>query len=388
MHNFIFSVPTTVYFGKGQLTSLSKAMHPLGTKVLVVTGRGSTIRNGILAKVKCALSDFQLTELSGVDPNPRVTTVRKEVELCREKGIEVILAVGGGSVIDCAKAIAAGVYYDGDPWNMVLNSAKGSITKALPVCTVLTLAATGSEMDGAAVISNVDTNEKFTMLSPLLIPKVSIMDPEFTYSVPAPQTAAGSADILSHIMEVYFGDENTYMTDRISEALMKTVIRFAPVAMTRPDDYEARANLMWASSWAINGLTAAGKAHDWSCHYIEHELSAFYDITHGVGLAIITPQWMRYILNEKTLDKFSAFARNVWGIDGSLPKYEQAKRGIEELENFFRLLKLPNKLSSLGIDDRHFAEMAEHANKTTGIGSASYVPLSSKSIENILKMCL
>ena len=311
MHNFIFSVPTTVYFGKGQLTSLSKAMHPLGTKVLVVTGRGSTIRNGILAKVKCALSDFQLTELSGVDPNPRVTTVRKGVELCREKGIEVILAVGGGSVIDCAKAIAAGVYYDGDPWNMVLNSAKGSITKALPVCTVLTLAATGSEMDGAAVISNVDTNEKFTMLSPLLIPKVSIMDPEFTYSVPAPQTAAGSADILSHIMEVYFGDENTYMTDRISEALMKTVIRFAPVAMTRPDDYEARANLMWASSWAINGLTAAGKAHDWSCHYIEHELSAFYDITHGVGLAIITPQWMRYILNEKTLDKFSAFARNV-----------------------------------------------------------------------------
>ena len=169
---------------------------------------------------------------------------------------------------------------------------------------------------------------------------------------------------------------------------MKTVIRFAPVAMTRPDDYEARANLMWASSWAINGLTAAGKAHDWSCHYIEHELSAFYDITHGVGLAIITPQWMRYILNEKTLDKFSAFARNVWGIDGSLPKYEQAKRGIEELENFFRLLKLPNKLSSLGIDDRHFAEMAEHANKTPGIGSASYVPLSSKSIENILKMCL
>lgn len=386
MNDFVFSLPTKIFFGRGQLSSLSGAMAQLGRKVLIVRGHSSVIRSGVLDKVKKELSDFQCVEISGVDPNPKVSTVREGIRICREEKVEVILAVGGGSVIDCAKAIAAGIYYDGDVWDLVLNPQL--ITKALPICTILTIAATGSEADAAAVISNAETHEKLTLINPLLTPKVSILDPEFTFSVSSRQTAAGSADILSHLMEVYFGKEKTYLTDRVIEALMKTVIKFAPVAMKQPCNYEARANLMLASSLALDGLTSIGKAHDWSCHYIEHELSAFYDITHGVGLAIVTPQWMRYILNERTIDKFADFAVNLWGVDNSLNKYDQAIKGIESLEAFFKELGLPTKLSDLGIGDEKFAEMARHAVQSTQISTAAFVNLTPKAIENILKMCV
>lgn len=244
MENFVFQLKTTVLFGKGQLAQLPSAMKKFGKNVLLVYGGGSIKRTGVYDKVLEALREFDITELSGVEPNPRIYTVRQGVALCRKKDINVLLAVGGGSTIDCAKAIAAAVYYAGDPWDMILAASKGSITRALPVCTVLTLAATGSEMDGAAVISNDDTMEKLTIMNPALMPRVSVMDPEYTFSVPPYQTAAGSADILSHIMEVYFGAEDAYVTDRICEALMKTVIRYAPIAMKYPENYEARANLM------------------------------------------------------------------------------------------------------------------------------------------------
>lgn len=388
MENFEFCVGTDILFGKGQLEKLPGVMAQYGKKVLLVYGGGSIKRTGLYDRVKNALKEFEIFDLGGVEPNPRVETVRKGVALCREKGVDVLLAVGGGSTIDCAKAISAAVFYEGDAWEMVLNAAKGAIGKTLPVCTVLTIAATGSEMDGAAVISNMETKEKLTIMHPNLLPKCSVLEPENTFSVPARQTAAGSADIMSHVMEVYFGAEDTFLTDRICEAVLKTVIHYAPVAIKEPENYTARANLMWASSLAINGLCNAGKAHDWSCHYIEHELSAYYDITHGVGLAIVTPRWMRYVLSDKTVDKFAAFAVNVWGLDSHTEKFALARQGIEKLEQFFRSLDIPMTLGEAGIKDEHFEEMAQHAVDFTGIGSISYVPLTPEDIVKILRECL
>ena len=388
MENFEFCVGTDILFGRKQLERLPEVMTKLGKKVLLVYGGGSIKRTGLYDRIQTVLKDFEIYELGGVEPNPRVDTVRKGVAICREKGVEILLAVGGGSTIDCAKAISAAVFYDGDAWDMVLNAAKGAIGKTLPVCTVLTIAATGSEMDGAAVISNMETKEKLTIMHPNLLPKCSVLEPENTFSVPAKQTAAGSADIMSHVMEVYFGAEDTYLTDRICEAILKTVIHYAPIAVKEPENYEARANLMWASSLAINGLCNAGKGHDWSCHYIEHELSAYYDVTHGVGLAIVTPRWMRYVLSDKTVDKFAAFAANVWDLDTSEEKFALAKMGIDSLEQFFRQLNIPMSLKELNIGDEHFEAMAKHAVDVTGIGSVSYVPLTPEDIVKILRACL
>lgn len=388
MNNFRFCVGTDILFGKQQLENLPQVMKGYGTKVLMVYGGGSIKRTGLYDRIMSVLKDFEVYELGGVDPNPRVDTVRQGVAICREKGIEVLLAVGGGSTIDCTKAIAAAVFYEGDPWEMVLNAAKGAIKKTLPICTVLTIAATGSEMDPVAVISNAQTNEKLALFSPGFLPKCSVLEPENTFTVPARQTAAGSADIMFHVMEVYFGHEEAFISDRICEALLKTVIKFAPIALKEPHNYEARANLMWASSLGLNGLCNAGKAHDWSAHSIEHELSAYYDITHGVGLAIVTPRWMRYILSEQTVAKFDEFAVNVWGLDAKLEKFELAKQGIAALENFFKSLGIPMTLGELHIDATHFEAMAQHAVDFTGIGTSSYVPLQPKEIVTILENCL
>ena len=388
MNNFEFCVSTDVLFGKNQLKNLPSRLAGYGKRVLMVYGGGSIKRTGLYDRVKDTLQDFEIFELSGVEPNPRTTTIEKGIHICRENKVDVVLAVGGGSTIDCSKAIAAGVFYDGKVWDMVLNVMNGAITKALPVCTILTIAATGSEMDPAAVVSNMETNEKLTMIHPALLPKCSVLEPENTFSVPAKQTAAGSIDMMSHVMEVYFGAEKTFLTDRICEAILKTVIHFAPIAIQEPENYEARANLMWASSLAINGLCNAGKAHDWSCHYIEHELSAYYDVTHGIGLAIVTPRWMRYVLSETTVDKFATFAVNVWGVPVEQDKFKLAEKGIEAMEHFFESLGVPMTLHELGIGDEHFEEMAQHALDYTGIGSVSYVPLTHNDIVSILQACL
>ena len=388
MNDFEFCVGTDILFGRNQLEKLPAVMRQYGKKILMVYGGGSIKRTGLYDRVKNVLKDFQVFELGGVEPNPRTTTIEKGVRICRENAVDMLLAVGGGSTIDCSKSIAAGVFYDGNVWDMVLGAGRGTITRALPVCTVLTIAATGSEMDAAAVVSNMETREKLTMIHPALLPKCSVLEPENTFSVPARQTAAGSADIMSHVMEVYFGSEDTFLTDRICEAILKTVIHFAPLALKEPENYEARANLMWASSLGLNGLCNAGKAHDWSCHYIEHELSAYYDITHGVGLAIVTPRWMRHILSDKTVDKFADFAVNVWGLPADMDKHELAEKGIDALEQFFVSLGIPMTLHEVGITDEHFEEMALHALSFTGIGSISYVPLGKEDIVKILRACL
>lgn len=385
LDNFRFYVPTDIRFGEARLASeLTQVLDTFGKTVLVVYGGGSIKKNGLYDQVIDLLEKNQnkIVELSGVEPNPRIETVRRGVELCRENQVDVILAVGGGSTIDCSKVIAAGFYSEEDPWELVLGR-KGYQGNALPIVTILTLAATGSEMNAGAVISNMTTNQKLGVGGPAMIPKVSFLDPTNTFTVPAYQTAAGSADILSHLFESYFNvTEGTDIQDFVSEGIMRAVIKNCPVALETPNDYDARANLMWASSLALNGLTRNGKHGVWSCHAMEHELSAFYDITHGVGLAILTPRWMEYVLNDQTVDKFVQFAQNVWGIDDT-DKFTAAKKGIQATYDFFKACGIPMTLPEVGIDEQKFSEMAKQAVAHSTIKTDAFVPLTESDVEAI-----
>ena len=363
MLNFEYSIPTEIFFGKDQIKVLGREIKKYGTNVLLVYGGGSIKRNGIYDRVMNIFSEngIKFWELSGVEPNPRIETVRKGIEICRENKIDLILAVGGGSTIDCSKVIGAGYYYEGDAWDIVKDS--GKIINSLPIATILTLAATGSEMNKGAVISNLSKNEKQSTGHKSMAPKFSILDPTYTFTVPRHQTAAGTADILCHVFEVYFSTtESAFVQNRLAEGIMKTCIEYGRKAMDEPDNYEARANLMWASSLAINGLLSLGKIPEWTMHALEHELSAFYDITHGVGLGILMPRWMEFGLNEKTMDKFCSYAINVWDVDKNLPKEEIAKLGIEKTREFiFSTLEIPSNLRSIDIDEEYLERMAEKA---------------------------
>ena len=387
MKNFNYSIPTKVYFGKGKIKELGNIAKSYGRKALLVYGGGSIKTNGIYdaAVEKLKESEIQYVELSGVEPNPRITSVEKGVKLCRENDVDMIIPIGGGSTIDCAKAIAAAVYYEGEPWDIVEDCSK--ITKALPIISILTLAATGSEMDSFAVISNMDTNEKVGMGHELLKPQASILDPEYTFTVSKYQTAAGTADIMSHIFEAYFTrDKEAFLPDRMAEAMLKTCIKYGPIAMENPNDYEARANLMWTSSLAINGLISFGKTGEWSVHGMEHELSAFYDITHGVGLAILTPHWMRYVLNEETIDKFVDYGVNVWDIDKSLDKKEIANLAIDKTAQFFKEMGIPMTLREVGINEEKLEIMSQQAVRF-GMEEC-FVPLKAEDVLNIFKAAL
>lgn len=390
MYKFNINIPTKVIFGPDRLGSLGKELSKYGKKVLIVYGGGSVKRNGIFDKATASITaaGLEYTELSGVEPNPKVTSVNAGAKICKEEGVDLILAMGGGSVIDCSKAISAAAFYDGDAWDLVTGEAK--IGNTLPIAAILTIAATGSEMDMIGVISNAETEQKLCIAAPGLRPVVSFLDPTLTYSVSQFQTAAGSADILSHIMEDYFvaDDESMYMLDRFKEGMMKTVIKYAPIALAEPDNYEARANLMLTSSWAINGFSGALTKCEWTNHMIEHELSAIYDITHGLGLAIVTPRWMRYILDDTTAQKLRDFAVNVFGVDASLPAMDAATKGIECLEDFlFNKLGLKSRLSDIGIDDKNIDVMAKKAcnGKDTLNGWKVLTPAQ---IADILRNCL
>lgn len=388
MNSFIYDIPTKVYFGENQLSHLGPELSRFGKRVLLTYGGGSIKKTGLYDKVTAEIkaAGLQLFELDGIAPNPHIDSVRKGAEICKREKIDVLLAVGGGSTLDATKFMAAGACVDFDPWKFL--SEWAPIEKALPVVTILTLAATGSEMDCGGVISNPKTQDKIGRMEFPMLPKVSFLDPVNTYTVNPYQTACGAADMMSHIMEVYFNmDQDLQMLDGIMEVLMKTIIRYAPVAMEQPDNYEARANLMWASSWAINGFVNGGKRQAWSCHPMEHELSAIYDITHGLGLAILTPRWMKYTLDETTASKFYQFGVNVFGIDASQPHMEAAKKSIELLGDFFfRTLGLKSSLHEIGIDDKNFEIMAKKA--CNGGTLPGFKPLNQQDIENIFKMCL
>ena len=387
MKNFTYSIPTIVHFGQGQIEKLGGEIAARAHKVLMVYGGGSIRRNGVYdaAAAQLKARGIAWAELPGVEPNPRIATAREGIRLCREQELDGVLALGGGSVIDCAKCIAAGALYDGDPWDF---SAKKAVPeRALPLFTVLTMAATGSEMDCISVMSNPETNEKESFSSPCCYPAVSILDPTYTKSHPASHTAAGVADIMSHTFENYFSPvETACLADSLAEAILRSCIHYGPLAIQTPDSYEARANLMWNSSWAINGFLAMGKPVGWSVHRMEHELSAFYDVTHGVGLAILTPNWMRYVLSEKTERRFARYGAEVWGLDRSLPARELAEAAIQKTREFFTSLGLPATLSEVGIGPEYFPEMARKAR--TANFDHTFVPLGTEDIVNIYQMSL
>jgi len=387
MLNFNYSIPTRVIFGKGKIAVLAEEVKKYGNKVLLVYGGGSIKKSGLYDTIVDIFNTNKISfwELSGVKPNPRISSVRKGITICKEQQIDLVLAVGGGSTIDCAKVIAAGFYYQNDAWDIVIDPFK--ITKVLPVATVLTLAATGSEMNSGAVITNLETNEKLATGNKEMAPKFSIMDPTYTFTVPKNQTAAGTADIMSHIFEVYFSNtQSAYVQNRLAEALLKTCIHYGTIALKEPENYEARANLMWTGSLAINGLLSYGKETEWSVHGMEHELSAIYDITHGVGLAILTPYWMEYALNEETLAKFVEYGINVWGIANNKPQEEIAKEAIVKTRDYFVSLGLQTSLTAVGIDEKELANMANKATTRGTLGK--FKVLNAQDVLNIYKLAL
>ncbi len=386
MNNFSFQAGTKILFGKNQIENLVEEISKYSKRILITYGKGSVIKNGLLDAVTNAMqqADVYFEELSGIQPNPRIDSVREGVKLCRDKNLGFILALGGGSVIDASKAIAAGYSYQGDPWDFCLRKAK--VENPLPIGCALTIAATGSEMNGSAVITNDETEEKLPLGSELLRPKVSMEDPTYTFSVNEFQTAAGTVDIMSHIFENYFTpDKGTELQDHIAEGILKTCIQYGPVAIKDPKNYDARANLMWASSLALNGLTATGKRMgDWSTHMIEHEVSAIYDLTHGAGLSIIFPNWMKFVLNKDTAYKFARLGKNVFDIDDA-DEMKAAEKTIEAVRAFFTSLGMPSHLSDVEIPVDRVDEMGKKACKFGPIGY--FKRLNSEMIVEILKMC-
>lgn len=384
MNNFVYDIPTKVFFGEGQLKKLPKLVDQLGKKVLLVYGGGSIKRSGLYDDILDLLPECEIFELSGIEPNPRIESIRKGGELCKTYDIDLVLAVGGGSVIDAAKSVAAAAKYAGDPWEFVMD--RQLIQAALPLITVLTLSATGSEMNFHSVITNFETKEKIGTGNYHTYPYASILDPTYTYSVPKNQTAAGTADIMSHTFENYFSmTQSAYLQDRLAENILKLCIHYLPIALEEPENYEARANLMWAATTALNGTTAFGKGGAWSCHAMEHILSAYYDITHAVGLAILTPRWMEFVLNDETVDRFTTYAHNVWDIPYEDDQFAMARAAIDKTYQFFAESGLPMTLPEVGIDETHLAEMAE---KVAPRLTQSYVPLEAKDVLAIYQACL
>lgn len=389
MNSFVYDIPVKVYFGENQLGHLGEELSKFGKRVLLTYSGGSIKRTGLYDKVMAEMKNagLEVFELSGIEPNPRIDSVRKGAQICKDEKIDVLLAVGGGSTLDATKWMAAGACVDFDAWDF-FNEKWAPVEKALPVVTIQTLAATGSEMDAGGVISNPETKDKIGRIAEPLLPKVSFLDPTNTYTVSPYQTACGSADMMSHIIEVYFNmNQDLFMLDCFMEGMMKTIIKYTPVAMKEPENYEARANLMWTSSWAINGFVNGGKQQAWSCHPMEHELSAIYDITHGLGLAILTPRWMEYCLDETTVSTYVQFGVNVFGIDASLEPMAIAKQSIEKLSNFFfDTLGLKRTFTEVGIKAEDFPVMAK---KACGDGILpGFKPLAQKDIEKIFEMCL
>ena len=383
MQNFDYMTPTRLIFGKESIVKLPEVMRPLGKRVLLTYGGGSIKKLGLYDRVKELMTDFEIFELPGIQPNPKYDpSVLEGVRICKEQQIDVILAVGGGSVLDCSKAIAAGACYDGEPWDLITYKVKAQ--KALPIVDILTLAATGSEYDCGGVISRTETNDKVGYMDPLLFPVASILDPQYTFSVSKKQTAAGCADAMNHTMEQYFVADSTLLNDGFCESMLRSLMENARKCLDNPEDYTARAEMMLCCTYGCNGILSLGNSYSgWPCHAIEHALSAYYDITHGEGLAIITPRWMKHILSDKTIDRFVKYGTNVFGIDASLPKQEIAEKAIDATYKFFESINIPMHLREVGIDDSRIDEMAHHIAVNEGLENA-YVPLTEQDIKEIL----
>lgn len=387
MQNFDYTSPTRLIFGKNSVEKLPQVIKPLGRKILLTYGGGSIKKIGLYDKVRELLKDFEIVELSGIEPNPKYDpSVLDGVRLCKEHQIDVVLSVGGGSVLDCSKAIAAGAMYQGDPWDLI--SYKVKAKAALPIVDIITLAATGSEYDAGAVISRTETNDKIGYIDEVMMPVCSILDPEYTFTVSKKHTAAGTADAMNHVIEQYFVEDSTLLNDGFCESELKSLMTNVKIALDKPDDYRARAELMLDCTYGCNGILALGNSPSgWPCHGMEHALSAYYDITHGEGLAIITPRWMKHILNDHTLPRFVKFAVNVMGVTPDADDYKTANMGIDMLYKFFESIGIPMHLREVGIDGSRIGEMAHHVAVMEGLENA-YAPLFEKDIAEIFTASL
>lgn len=377
MIDFIFQNPAKIIFGKTALSHLGEEVAGYGQKVLMIYGGGSIKRIGLYDQVMAILQGVgaQVWEIGGVKPNPRLDLVYQGIEICREQGIDLVLAVGGGSAIDTAKAIANGTCYDGDVWDLF--TGKGNNADVLPLGVVLTIPAAGSEMSNSSVITREEDLCKCGRNTPLNIPKFAILNPEYTYTLPPFQTACGCVDIMAHMMERYFTQtEHVELIDRMTEGALRTVVGNAAIVMQEPDNYDARAEIMWAGCLAHNTLFQTGRVGDWASHKLEHELSALYDIAHGAGLAIVFPAWMKYVLPRGGAKKLAQFAVRVFDVPEDFGTEEDiASEGIARLEKFYRSLGLATTLHEVGIDDRNFVRMAEHCVALMGGTVGAFVPL-------------
>ncbi|MFZ3590605.1 iron-containing alcohol dehydrogenase [Bacillus sp. DJP31] len=387
MEQFIFNNPTKLIFGKETLEHVKEEVKVYGKKVLLVYGGGSIKRNGLYDQVLGLLEEIgaEVHELAGVEPNPRLTTAKRGIEICKKEGIEFVLAVGGGSVIDCTKLIAAGAKYDGDAWDLVTHKAE--VLGALPFGTVLTLAATGSEMNAGSVITNWETNEKYGWGSPATFPKFSILDPVHTYSVPKDQTIYGIVDMMSHVFEHYFHTAtNTPLQDRMCESILLTVMEVGPQLVNDLENYELRETILYCGTMALNGMVSMGYRGDWASHNMEHAVSAVYDIPHAGGLAILFPNWMKHTLDTNVY-RFVQLAVRVFNVnpEGKTDR-EVALEGIEKVRAFWTSIGAPTRLADYEIGDDQLELMADKAMTRGEFGN--FKPLQKEDVLAILRASL
>lgn len=387
MQNFNYCTPTRLIFGEGVIKDLPEVMSHYGKKILLTYGGGSIKKIGLYDKVLELLKGYEIYELSNIMPNPKYDpSVLDGVKMCKQHNIDVILSVGGGSVLDCSKAIAGGAKYDDDPWDLI--TYKAETKDALPIVDIITLAATGSEYDAGGVISRTETYDKTCYSDPHLYPKVSFLDPTYTFTVSKKQTSAGIADAMNHIFEQYFCEDSTILNDGFMEAGLKSLMINGRKCLDNPEDYNARAEMMLVCTYGCNDIYSLGNSQSgWPCHGMEHALSAYYDITHGEGLAIITPRWMKHILSEKTVDRFVKYGINVFGIDGSLDKMVIANKAIDETYKFFESINIPMHLKDVGIDESRIETMAKHVADNEGLENA-WAPLLQEDIAAIFRASL
>ncbi len=389
MNGFEFQCGTKMIFGRETELCVGEELLRQGAlRVLFVYGGSSIKRSGLYDRVVKALEEAGLyfVELSGVVPNPRVSLVREGIEICRREKIDFLLAVGGGSVIDSCKAISFGVFYDGDVWDLISGKVRPG-DERIPVGDILTLPAAGSEESDSCVISDETIPMKTGFGSPLMRPVFSIMNPELTYTLPSYQTACGCMDIMAHAMERYFSPTpNVEMTDRVTEGILATVIHNLPIALSRPDDYAARAEIMLCGTWAQNDMTGCGRAQDWFNHGLEHQISGYYDIAHGAGLAISFPAWMEYLCEKKEcVSKLAQYAVRVWNVEMNFgDPAETAREGVKRLRNLIRESGLPLTLKEAGVGNEKFEEIADNMTDFGSHTCGSFYPMSREDIRKLL----
>ncbi len=387
MRNFVYQNQTKIIFGKKAELIVGDEVKTYGKRVLLHYGGGSIKKSGLYDTVIKALKEknIEYVELGGVKPNPRLSLVREGIKICRDEKIDFILAVGGGSVIDSAKAIGFGAKYDGDVWDFF--TGKAQIKDTIPLGVILTIPAAGSEASTGCVITDENGWYKRSAGSSIIRPKFAIMNPEITYTLPDYQTSCGASDMIAHVFERYFTNERGVdFTDELCEATIRSIMKQVKICLNEPNNYEARANLMWAGTIAHNGLLGTGREEDWASHNIEHELSAIYDIAHGAGLAIIFPHWMEYVY-EHDVSRFARFVNKVFNVEIDLNNLDSTvKQGIKYLKEFYKEIGLPTTLKEANIEESRLHEMAKKATEYGTIGS--FVKLNTDDVYNIYKLAL